>query len=88
MAGKKKLSTVERARQYIDTWKARGYPEDIPDEVPHELRKLGVAPSYKAIALALLTNDMNLESLGFTAPVSKWYSAFKRVEIEQRKANK
>ena len=46
--------------------------------------KLGLAPSYKAIALAILKNDNNFESLGFTAPVSRWYSAIKRVEIEQR----
>lgn len=76
---------TSRVNQYIANWKIRGYPEGIPDEVPHILMKLGLAPSYKAIALALLKNDNNLELLGFTAPVTKWYSAFKRIEIEQRK---
>ena len=75
---------TSRINQYVENWKDKGYPNDIPDEVPHILMKLGLAPSYKAIALALLKNDSNLELLGFTAPISKWYSAFKKVEIEQR----
>jgi len=44
----------------------------------------GLAPSYKAAALALLNNDMRLTSLGFQPPRSKWYDAIKRVEIEER----
>lgn len=40
------------------------------------------APSYKAIALAILKNDMT--DLGFTPPVSAWYSELKRIEIEAR----
>lgn len=48
---------------------------------------LGLAPSWKAIALALLANDMQLLSLGFTPKRSEWYGAIKRYEIECRKAN-
>lgn len=70
---------------YIKNWRSRGYPEDIPDAVPTVLMPKNLAPSYKAIALALLRNDRNLEALGFTPKKSFWYSAFKRVEIEQRK---
>lgn len=47
------------------TWKNRCYFEDIPDEVPHKLAKANRAPSYKAIAVAILKNDHNLYSLGF-----------------------
>lgn len=78
------METKKRVKEYISNWKAKGYENDIPDEVPHELMKLGLAPSYKAIAIALLKNDVNLESLGFVGKKSKWYSAFKKVEIEER----
>jgi predicted phosphoadenosine phosphosulfate sulfurtransferase len=46
--------------------------------------KLGLAPSYKAIAIALLKNDMGLHSLGFSPIKSEWYSAIKRIEIAER----
>lgn len=73
-----------KIKKYIKDWKGKGYPEDIPDDVPDALMKQRLAPSYKAIALAILSNDINLESLGFTAPKSRWYSHFKRIELEQR----
>ena len=71
---------MQRVEQYIQTWRRQGYLTDIPDEVPSEV--MGYAPSYKAIAMAILRND--LQSLGFTAKVSAWYSELKRIEIEQR----
>lgn len=61
-----------------------GYAEDIPDEVPDELMHELLAPSYKAIALAILKNDLHFTSLGFTTAPSQWYSALKRMEIEAR----
>jgi predicted phosphoadenosine phosphosulfate sulfurtransferase len=61
-----------------------GYPDDIPDEVPNELMRLGLAPSYRAIAVAILQNDLNFYSLGFASPTSPWYSALKRIEIAAR----
>lgn len=70
--------------EYIETWKRRGYSDDIPDEVPHELIVLGLAPSYKAIAMAILRGDMNLISLGFSSTYSAWYDVLKREEISQR----
>lgn len=78
------MKTKSLIAKYIQSWRSRGYPNDIPDEVPGVLEKLALAPSYKAIALALLKNDMNMTLLGFSAPKSPWYSAIKRVEIEER----
>lgn len=78
------MNTIERINDYINKWKERGYDSDIPDEVPNELSILGLAPSYKDIALAILSNDMYMTRLGYTAPVSEWYSHYKRIEIEQR----
>jgi len=46
--------------------------------------RLNLAPSYKAIALAILKNDHHLTSLGYSAPVSPWYNAIKKLEIESR----
>ena len=70
--------TKTRVATYIKRWRGRGYAEDIPDEVPPELEEF--APSYKAIACALLRNDMHLTALGFSAPYSHWYGAIKRFE--------
>lgn len=69
---------------YIKKWKKRGYPKDIPDEVPEILNRLNLAPSYKAISLAILNNDVSLKSLGEQEKKSKIYSVLKKIEIENR----
>jgi len=58
--------------------------DDIPDEVPESLAAECLAPSYKAIAVAILTSDHYLRSLGYSAPSSPWYYELKRSEIKQR----
>ena len=78
------MQTLSRIKEYVSDWKDKGYSDDIPDEVPHALEKLNLAPSYKAICLALLRNDLNLEALGFAAKKSKWYSILKGIEIAAR----
>lgn len=75
---------ISKIKQYIAKWKSQGYASGIPDEAPDVLVKQNLAPSYKAIAMAILKNDHNMESLGFTPKKSHWYSAFKRVEIAAR----
>ena len=74
----------QRIDQYVRIWKRRGYSGDIPDEVPHVLMQLGLAPSYKAIAIAILKNDISMHSLGFTPRVSEWYRELKHIEIAAR----
>lgn len=69
---------------YVSLWMSRGYPLDIPDEVPLSLMSQRLAPSYKAICFAILKNDHPLESLGFAPPESRWYGAIKRIEIAAR----
>ena len=78
------MKTTDRVKEYTENWTSKGYEAGIPDEVPDVLMKLGLAPSYKAIAMALLKNDMNLESLGFSPKKSKWYSILKKIEIDAR----
>jgi len=75
------MDTAGLAEQYVRDWVGKCYCGDIPDEVPHELDKAGVAPSYKAIAIAILKNDMGLSSLGFSRPTSVWYSVLKGIEL-------
>jgi len=51
-------------------WKGRGYFDDIPDQVPPKIYSSGRAPSYKAIAVAILKNDLHLKGLGFSVDES------------------
>jgi len=74
----------EKIAQYSKEWSQCGYSNGLPDEVPDELMHENLAPSYKAIAIAILRNDHTLQSLGFTPKVSPWYGALKRVEIAER----
>ena len=70
---------------YLKIWKKRGYFNDIPDEVDSVLQDENLAPSYKAIAIAILKNDHNLESLGFEVKKSKYYKDIKKIELTNRK---
>lgn len=74
----------EKIENYIYTWTKRGYANGIPDEVPNVLMDSNLAPSYKAIAQAILKNDHSLKTLGFVQMKSKWYGFFKRIEINNR----
>ena len=56
--------TTKLAMDYVRIWQDRCY-DDIPDEVPYKLEKSGRAPSYKAIAMCILKNDLQLRGLGF-----------------------
>jgi hypothetical protein len=75
---------MKRIDQYIEQWKQMGYSDDIPDEVPDVLMQLGLAPSYKQIAICILKNDMQMLGLGFQPVHSKWYDTLKRIEIAGR----
>lgn len=59
---------TERVKEYLETWKARCYESGIPEEVPRKIAASGRAPSWRAVALALLRNDLNLYALGFSRP--------------------
>lgn len=76
-----------KIENYIESWKTRGYCEDIPDEVPARLMELNKAPSYKAICLAILKNDSSLKSLGFLPKKSNYYHILKKIEIDARSSN-
>ena len=62
-----------------------GYSYDIPDEVPSILAEKNLAPSYKALCLAVLNNDHSLRSIGMSQKKSEAYSMLKRIELKARK---
>jgi predicted phosphoadenosine phosphosulfate sulfurtransferase len=64
-------------------WVRRCYFDGIPDEVPRVIDNEHLAPSWKRIAIALLRNDMAMESLGNMRKQSKWYGVFKRIELNK-----
>jgi len=78
------VTTQKAIEDYFKKWSDKGYPDDIPDSVPDELMRLNLAPSYKAIAMAILKNDTNLHSLGGVVKKSKYYSILKKIEIDAR----
>ncbi len=75
----------KRIRQYVKTWEGRGYPEGIPDEAPSRLEELNKVGSYRMICIAIMKNDKQLETLGFTRVKCPAYMALKKIEIEARR---
>lgn len=73
-----------KIESYIKEWKRKGYCVDIPDEVPERIMQLNKAPSYKAIAIAILKNDYCLKTLGFQPKKSKYYHILKKIELAER----
>lgn len=71
----------QRIENYIKSWELRGYPSGIPDEAPAILEELGKVPSYRLICIALMKNEKNLESLGFSRMPCRLYMAVKRDEL-------
>lgn len=69
---------------WLNWWERRGYGDGIPEEVPTELVEKNLAPSYKAICLAILSNDVALQTIGFTPKPTPWYGILKRIELNVR----
>lgn len=70
-------TTISRVSSYVKVWEGRCYKDGIPDEVPKRLSDSMRVPSYKAIAMAILQNDLALYTLGFQPVVSHWYRSVK-----------
>lgn len=84
MAGRKPSSFEAKLLDYISKWEKRGYADGIPDEADEMLEEHIKAPSYRAICLAILKNDCQLVTLGYSRPKSDAYMNLKRIEIEGR----
>lgn len=70
-------TTISRVNSYVKVWEERCYKDGIPDEVTKRLSDSMRVPSYKAIAMAILQNDLALYTLGFQPVVSHWYRTVK-----------
>jgi predicted phosphoadenosine phosphosulfate sulfurtransferase len=55
----------------VTSWETRCYSDGIPDSVPNKLLFSGRVPSYKAIAMCILSGDMQLQKLGLSRCASK-----------------
>jgi len=77
---------MSRMEAYVSKWESRCYSEGIPDEVSYTLEKSHRVPSYRAIAICILKNDLMLTGLGFSGEYSKWSRVLKE-EKEKRESN-
>jgi predicted phosphoadenosine phosphosulfate sulfurtransferase len=73
-----------RLAEWIEVWKTRGYEYDIPDEAPDIFEIENKAPSYRRICFAVMKNDVQLQSLGYTREDCRIYNCIKREELIRR----
>lgn len=73
-------SVTDKIEAYIQTWETRCYAHGIADVVPDEITKAGLAPSYKAIAMAILLNKYSLLGIYPTGNVWLDLSPAKKAE--------
>jgi predicted phosphoadenosine phosphosulfate sulfurtransferase len=73
----------EKIKKYITKWKS-SYPNGIPDEAPTRLEQLGKSPSYRLICKAILKNDYQCETLGFSKVKTVLYSDLKKIELKNK----
>ena len=68
----------------MKVWEERCYKDGIPDEIPKRISDSMRVPSYKAIAMAILQNDLALYTLGFQPVVSHWYRTIKKLTSDDK----
>lgn len=71
---------------WLAWWKARGYPDGIPDEGDYDLEIAKKIPSWRRVCKALLRNDWWCKSLGFTQQKSAAYQKY--LDLMKRRREK
>jgi predicted phosphoadenosine phosphosulfate sulfurtransferase len=71
----------EKILSWVEKWEGRGYSNGIPDEAPPRLEVMCKAPSYRMICMAIMKNDSQLETLGYSRTKCEAYSNIKREEL-------
>lgn len=71
----------EKVLAWVKKWEGRGYSNGIPDEADIGIELAERAPSYRRICMAIMKNDVQLESLGYTREVCPTYMSLKREEL-------
>lgn len=74
---------ISKFKVFLKWWKARGYPEGIPEEAPAVLEAKRIAPSWRRICKVLLRNDHWCKGLAFTQPKSVAYGKY--LEMKKNK---
>lgn len=74
----------KKINQYINKWHSQGYENGIPDEAFPKFEALNKAPSYRNICRAILKNDVQLTTLGFSKESCESYNILKKIEIDAR----
>ena len=64
---------------YVKVWEERCYENGIPDEIEAGLMNSMRVPSYKALAMCILNNDLHLYGVGFSPHISHWYRVVKQI---------
>lgn len=70
-----------KIQNYVNQWEQQCYSNGVPDEAPKELEKRDLVPSYRRICIAIMKNDNNLKSLGFSSNKSVYYDNIKYNEL-------
>jgi len=78
------LSFKKKVTDYLKQCEQRGYANGIPDEADLRLEQLNKAPSYRKICNAILKNDYQLSTLGYTKQKTKTYHILKRIDLVSR----
>lgn len=75
---------ADKFRDWMLRWKARGYPNGIPDEAPKQLENKYWAPSWRRLCKVLLRNDWWCKGLGLTQPKSEAYGRYLQIKAERK----
>lgn len=70
-----------RISAYIRKWQSSGYPDGMPDEAPRRLEDAQRVGTYRLLCIAILKNDVTLQTLGFSRPPCLLYNQLKRAEL-------
>lgn len=70
---------------YLQWYKTRGYPENIPDEAPRKLETANKVPSWRRICKTLLRNDYWCRNIGFSPTKSAAYQKYLALMRKRRK---
>ena len=71
---------------YVNWWKARGYPDGIPDESDLKIENAGKAPSWRRVCKTLLRNDYWCKYLGFSPTKTSAYQKYTDLMNRRRKS--
>ena len=75
-------TTTDKINNYIQVWESRCYSEGLPDEIPALLAATLRVPSYKAIAVAILRNNVN--EVGYSVGTTDICEQLRRSQLNQR----